>query len=232
MNKLACPIELKFADNAPSGVFEGYASVFGVVDSHRDVMVPDAFKATIATMKARGFNVPMYIQHGVLGGTDNKPVGVWESIEEDQKGLAVKGRLLGLETDIGRYNFDLVKGGALRGISIAYRVPSGGATYGKTATEPRRKLKQVDLGHIALVDNPSNHMSFVSDIKSIDEINTIREFEDALRNGTLPPMSSREAKAFLADGFKALKSARDAGDESETVAALIRSNIAKLTHKG
>lgn len=227
MNTLACPIELKFADGAQPGTFEGYASVFGVLDHHRDVIAPGAFKTTIAQMKARGFNVPMYLNHGARGGTDGIPAGVWDMLAEDDKGLAVKGRILGLETDIGRYKHELVKGGALRGISIGYRVPSGGATYGKTATEPRRTIKAVDLGEISLVDNPSNHMAAVTAIKSAEEIKTIREFEDFLRD--VGGYSNAQAKAIASQGFKAA----DPRDEDEAgVVASIRRNIATLTRKG
>lgn len=227
MNTLACPIELKFA-GGHTGSFEGYASVFGVLDFHRDVIAPGAFKSTISQMKARGFNVPMYLNHGAKGGADGLPSGVWESIEEDDKGLAVKGRILGVDSDIGRYKYDLVKGGALRGISIGYRVAAGGATYGKTQTEPRRTLKAVDLAEISLVDNPSNHMAAVTQIKSAEEIKTIREFEDFLRD--VGGYSNAAAKAIAASGFKAQPDPRDEdGTRGDAIAALLRRNIATLT---
>jgi HK97 family phage prohead protease len=223
MNTLACPIELKFADGAQPGAFEGYASVFGVTDFHRDMVAPGAFKATLAQMKARGFNVPMYLNHGAKLGGDSKPVGVWNSLEEDMKGLAVKGTILGLSTDIGQYNYELVKGGALRGISIGYRVAPGGAVYGKTQTEPRRTLKALDVAEISLVDNPANHMASVTAIKAADDM-TEREFEQWLMREA--EFTASEAKTIISSGFKALKTARDAGDQSEAVAELIRRNIA------
>lgn len=228
MNTLACPIELKFAGGAQPGAFEGYASVFGVVDFHRDVVAPGAFKSSIAQMKARGFNVPLYLNHGAKMGGEATPSGIWDVIEEDDKGLAVKGRLLGIDTDIGRYKYDLVKNGAMRGISIAYRVAPGGASYGKTATEPRRTLKALDVTEISLVDNPSNHMSSVTSLKSCADM-TEREFEQWLMRDA--EFTASEAKTVISSGFKALKSARDAGDESEAV-AILRRNIAKLQHKG
>lgn len=228
MERLAYAVELKFAGEA-TGAFEGYASVFGVVDSHRDVVAPGAFKVSIAEMKARGFNAPLYLNHGPRRGAPGIPAGVLDSIEEDDKGLAVKGRLLGVETDIGRYHYELVKGGALRGISFSYRVPSGGATYGKTQNEPRRILKRIDLAEISLVDDPSNHMSTVTAMKAADELKTIREFEEALINGTLPALSAKEAKAFLAGGFNAIRSERDAGEVRAELAVHVRRNIATIT---
>jgi HK97 family phage prohead protease len=216
---LACPIELKFLDGGSAGSFEGYASVFGVLDSHRDVVAPGAFKNTLAQMKVRGFNVPLYLNHGARGGADGLPSGIWSSIEEDSKGLAVKGQMLGLETDIGRYRHDLVKGGALRGISIGYRVPPGGATYGKTALDPRRTLKTIELGEISLVDNPSNHMSSVTAIKSCSDM-TEREFEQLLMRDA--GLTASEAKTIISSGFKSLKATRDAGDEKTVADSLGR----------
>lgn len=230
MNTVAYPIELKFSGAALPGSFEGYASVFGVLDLHRDMIAPGAFKGTIAEMKARGFNVPLYLNHGARGGAEGIPAGVWDVIDEDDKGLAVKGRILGLETDAGRYKHELIKGGALRGISIGYRIPAGGATYGKTATEPRRMIKRVELSEISLVDNPSNHMASVIAIKSADEIKTIREFEDFLRD--VGGFSNAAAKAIAAGGFKAQPDPRDEdGISGEAIAALIRRNIATLSRK-
>lgn len=230
MNTLACPIELKFSAGQ-TGAFEGYASVFGVLDFHRDVIAPGAFKATISQMKARGFNVPMYLNHGAKGGADGLPSGVWDSIEEDDKGLAVKGRVLGLDTDIGRYRYDLVKGGALRGISIGYRVAAGGATYGKTQTEPRRTLKAVDLAEISLVDNPSNHMASVTQIKSADDFDP-RELEAMLREATLSRSDAVKAvavfrKMLQREAEEPATSPRDEGEAA--ILAQLRRNIAVLS---
>lgn len=226
MNKiLAYAAEFKFSDAAP-GAFEGYASVSGVVDSHQDVVLPGAFSATLARMKARGFNVPMYFNHGAMLGVEHKPVGVWDSIAEDDKGLAVKGKLLGLDTDIGRYNYDLVKGGAMRGLSIGYRVPAGGAVYGRSQNDPRRQLKAIDLKEISVVDDPSNYLATITSIKSAANIRTIREFEDFLWE--VGGYSRSAAKAIASGGFKASEP-RDE-DEAE-IAALLRRNIDILTRR-
>lgn len=226
MERMFAPVELKFSDGA-TGAFEGYASVFGVRDSHADVVEPGAFKTTIAAMKARGFNVPMYLNHGARGGAEGIPAGVWTSIEEDSTGLAVKGQMLGLETDTGRYKYSLVKGGALRGMSIGYQVPAGGAAYGRSASEPRRRLKTINLVEISLVDVPSNPLSSVTGIKSAGDITTIREFEDFLRDAG--GFSRAAAKAIASSGFKAAEP-RDE-DEAGAVAALLRRNIATLSRR-
>ena len=48
------------------------------------------------------------------------------------------------------------------------------------------------------------------------------EIEKILRDAGL---SRAEAKAFMADGFKGLKSLRDAGDSADELADMIRRNI-------
>jgi HK97 family phage prohead protease len=227
-DRLSIPVELKLAGpEAAPGAFEGYASLFGVIDQGGDMVAPGAFTQTLAAMKARGYAVPMYLNHGAMAGSDPLPVGIWRSITEDAKGLAVSGELLGLNTDAGAYRYELVKGGAMRGLSIGYRAKK--ADYGKKPGEPRRTLKQIDLIEISIVDDPMLAQAQVQNVKSSGSL-TIREIERALESGTLPPLSDREAKALLAGGFKALEAARgEARDalnpdpteaDQETLAAL------------
>lgn len=68
----------------------------------------------------------------------------------------------------------------------------------------------------------------VTGFKSAEEIQTIREFEEALINGTLPALSAKEAKGLLAGGFRAIRSERDAGVVSDELAAIIRRNTQLL----
>jgi hypothetical protein len=69
------------------GTFEGYGSVFGVVDSYREVVEPGAFMASLAKRKAKG--IKLLWQHDA-----SQPIGVWDDLAEDSKGLWGKGRLL------------------------------------------------------------------------------------------------------------------------------------------
>jgi HK97 family phage prohead protease len=208
--------EIKFAGEA-TGEFEGYASVFGGNDSYGHQVAPGAFKRTLAELKQGGRSLPMYFQHGMRLGADPRPVGVWKNVEEDDRGLRVSGKLAGLDTETGKYNLALMREGAMRGLSIGFRTVK--ADYPKLANGPRKILKDVDLVEISVVDDPADANARVLSIKANI---TIREIEEMLRNGTLPQLSAAEAKAFLAGGFKALKSARDAGEEDELGASLDR----------
>jgi HK97 family phage prohead protease len=157
--------EAKFSASGAEGVISGYGAVFGNRDSHDDMIVPGAFKDSLAERKAANRSVPMHLMHRVFGG-DGVPVGVWTSVEEDDKGLRVEGKLSGMNTDKGRHLFELVKDGALGGLSIGYKVRTNGASYGKKAGEPKRTLKALSLQEISLVDDPSNALTRVNEIKA------------------------------------------------------------------
>jgi HK97 family phage prohead protease len=178
MNRFFAPLEIKFGEpDEPAGTFTGYGSVFGNMDSHGDVIVPGAFKNSLATYEAQGRKLSMYMQHGF---SDERPVGVWDSAVEDSKGLLMKGRLLGLETETGKYNYALVKGGAMRGLSIGFRVAK--ADYPNEPGKPRRMIKEINVHEVSLVDQPSNPLAQVDSVKAaIDDCKSVRDFEEFLR---------------------------------------------------
>ncbi len=158
------PTEFKFAD-AAAGSFSGYAAVFGNVDSHGDMIVPGAFKESLAERKAQGRGVPLHLMHAVLGG-DGLPAGVLYKLEEDDKGLAVEGKISGINTDHGQRIYALAQDGAFGGLSIGWSLRRNGAVYGKNAGEPKRTLKNVNLVEVSLVTDPSNPLAVIQEMKS------------------------------------------------------------------
>jgi hypothetical protein len=164
------PFEAKAAGNADSGEFEGYGAVFGNVDWHGDVIVPGAFTPGLAEVKTSGRRIAMHLNHGLpaLGG--RRGVGSWQVVEEDSKGLHVKGRVAGMDTETGRYIYSGIRDGALSGLSVGYRVRPNGAEFGTKAaaiaTGARRVLKDIALEEISVVDTPSNAQSLVLQVKA------------------------------------------------------------------
>ena len=72
---------------APRGsslVIEGYASLWGVADLNRDVTVRGCFEQSLVGRGPAG--VQMLHQH------EDAPVGVWDEIYEDERGLFVRGQ--------------------------------------------------------------------------------------------------------------------------------------------
>ena len=84
------PLEVK--EITEEGRFSGYASVFDVIDYYDDEILRGAFAKSIAE------KMPVMLwQHDSA-----EPIGVYESIREDDIGLWIEGRLLGRYG--GRYN--------------------------------------------------------------------------------------------------------------------------------
>ena len=119
---------------------EGYASLFGQPDHSGDIVQPGAYAASLA---ARDGRVKMLWQHDPA-----QPIGIWEELREDARGLWVKGRLLDA-TQKGREAAVLVQAGAIDGLSIGYRTTRA-AKDGKG----RRLLSELELWEVSLVTFP------------------------------------------------------------------------------
>lgn len=136
--------ETKFApitltDLTAAGKIEGYAAIFNVPDKGEDVIAPGAFAASLTNRVA---SIKLLWQHDPA-----QPIGVWDQIVEDAKGLRVKGRLL-TSLQRGAEAETLLKAGALDGLSIGYRATRA------DRRGPNRHLTEIDLWEISLVTFP------------------------------------------------------------------------------
>ena len=182
------PFEIKANNVMENGTFEGYASTFGGnPDSHGDIIAPGAFSETIQHGGRNRNGIAMLWYHN-----PKEPIGVWESIIEDSKGLKVRG-ILDLEVQRARELHSLMRKGAIKGLSIGwdwYRSSKGDikkdsyeiVENGVTRT---RLLKQLELWEISPVTFPSNKRAKVTRVKSVTSANTEREMEEALRESGL-----------------------------------------------
>ena len=140
-------LEVKFAGGAPvlsdGHVIEGYASLFGLTDQGGDAVLPGAFAASLARLAGRGDRVRMLWQHDPA-----RPIGVWDEIREDGKGLRVRGRLLP-EVAQAREAAALIGAGAIDGLSIGYRT-----IRAERDGKGRRALAEVELWEVSLVTFP------------------------------------------------------------------------------
>jgi HK97 family phage prohead protease len=122
--------------------FEGYASLFGVPDGAGDVVTPGAFAKSLAR---RGIErIRMLYQHFA-----HEPIGVWEEIREDARGLYVRGRLV-IDTERGRDVRALLAEGALNGLSIGFRTQRAR----RDAASGLRLLLDVELWEVSVVTFP------------------------------------------------------------------------------
>lgn len=187
------------------GTFEGYGSVFGNKDLGNDVIERGAFLKSLKKRKPQ--NVKLLYQH-----KSDMPIGVFDEIKEDNHGLVVKGRLA-LKTQAGAEAYELLKMGALDGLSIGFRVNPKEVSYDKRGN--RRIIKEVDLMEVSLVTFPMNPQATVRSVKG-EEI-SIREWENGLRDAF--NLSRSEAKV----GAKAVTDAfsqREVGSNAELVEAI------------
>ncbi|MFV0279247.1 MAG: HK97 family phage prohead protease [Rhodoblastus sp.] len=138
---------------AADGLFEGYASLFGVADLGGDVVMSGAFRDSL---RKRGADrIKMLWQHDPA-----EPIGAWRMVEEDAYGLKVRGRL-NLKVARAREILALMRENQIDGLSIGFRTLRE-ARDSKTGL---RHLHRIDLWEISLVTFPMLPQARVTAVK-------------------------------------------------------------------
>lgn len=163
----ALPVAFNAKSVRNDGTFEGYASTFGNVDNGFDVVLPGAFTKSLQDRPAG--RVKMLWQHDPA-----QPIGVWQHVAEDAKGLYVKGRIL-RDVQKGAEAYALMKEGVIDSMSIGYRTLESDYTNAGI-----RQLKELGLMEISLVTFPMNDQATVTTVKH-GELN-IDFLRDSLRD--------------------------------------------------
>lgn len=224
MDRLNCGFEVKFAADADEGVISGYGAVFGNTDSYGDVIAKGAFRDTLRESKKTGNWPALLSQHGGWGmsADDLMPIGIWTSMEEDDKGLYVEGKLA-LNTQRGKDAFELLKmqpRPALNGLSIGFFAKE--FALGTKPGEPRRTLKKIDLVEVSLVTSPANPKARVSNVKTLASRLTsedFRDYEATLRMKGLSRTDAVKAVSGLKEWLQRDAGAPDTGLRDEAAAA-------------
>lgn len=182
----------KVGDN---GTFAGYASVFDVIDSYREVVARGAFKESLARIKDAGRPLPALWHH-----IQALPIGGYDSLAEDAKGLYVEGFLLKDEVDKAREAHALMKREIVSGLSIGYYVEAD------SWNEKERilTLTKLDLVEVSIVTFPANPEARIDAVKAAiahGKLPTLREFETALRE---QGFSKTQATEIANRGLKGL----------------------------
>lgn len=150
-NRLTTSLEIKKLNNMQ---FEGHGSVFGNVDYGGDVVLPGAFKRTLAEHRAENSMPSMFWMHD-----PSRVAGKWLDMSEDEKGLATKGELA--PTDLGKEIHTLLKMEAVKGLSIGY-IPMD-TDY---TSDGIRLIKEADLIEVSVVSIPMNPKAQIQHVKS------------------------------------------------------------------
>lgn len=177
----------------PDGAFSGYASLFHTEDLGRDIVLPGAFRDSLAERGPRG--IKMLLQHNPA-----EPIGVWQHLDEDARGLFARGRLM-LEVARARETLSLMRAGALDGLSIGFRAVVGN----RDAKTGIRRLAKIDLWEISVVTFPLLADARVAQVKArpfAHRAPTEREFERWLTQDA--GLSRSQARAVLRAGYKGL----------------------------
>lgn len=201
---------LQVKDLTDEGTFEGYGSIFGNVDSQGEKVMPGAFADSLARHKREGTAVLMLWQHN-----PDQPIGVWDDLAEDAKGLWGKGRLL-LDIQRAREIHTLAKNRAIGGLSIGYReedTDQDGSV---------RLLKKLSLYEISPVTFPANRRARIEAVKNALENGTLPslpEFEKFLREAGF---SKTQATAIANRGLSHLLRSESEGEANERAARFLR----------
>ncbi len=203
------PFEIKQDDIQETGIFKGYGAVFGNKDSHHDIMMPGAFTKTLLKGGRNGTGVAMLKQHD-----SRKPIGIWTMLAEDNKGLRVEGQLA-MKTQDGQETYELMKMGALKGLSVGFDTIIDEYDSKKKV----RYLKEVDLWEVSPVTFGANLKAQITSVKKIDierikEAKTERELEGALReveglSECSAKLLVKMCKPFLREAVKANDGIKD-----------------------
>ena len=191
--------EIKFSSDGKVGVFEGYASVFDIIDSDGDIILPGAYKKALATQSRQ---VGMFFNHQ----TWELPVGKWQNLEEDSKGLIVIGELtpgLSVSNDLRA----AMEHKTVEGMSVGFTVTKDDYALIDTG----RAFKNVQaLREISICTFPANEQATIESMKSMESIATIRDVEHWLRDSA--GLSKSQALGIIARIKSAVRSDSEGGE--------------------
>jgi HK97 family phage prohead protease len=195
------------------GVIEGYASVFGgSPDSYGDIIAPGAFSDTLTQHKRSG-TMPL-----MLWGHDasQPPIGNWEDMAQDGKGLWAKGTIA-LDDPMGVRVHGALKRKAMKGLSIGF----DNAVREQDKKRPGvSTIMSLDLWEVSPVNFPAQVRAAVDNVKSYTSggsLPSLPEFEEFLREAGF---SKTQASAIAGKGLASLLRGEPGNDQAAFAAKL------------
>jgi hypothetical protein len=170
--------------------FKGYASTFGNVDLGGDKVMPGAWTETLKEIKESGTVVPILWQHN-----HSEPLGVYDVIGEDAKGLFVDGRMPKADSFVTGRVMPQMKIGSIGKLSIGYGIKKDGFKWKGDV----RELHSLKLFETSLVTFPMNTDADILSFKAIDfsglDFEDARALERAMKEGI--KFGSADAKKLI-----------------------------------
>ena len=197
-----------------SGKIDGYGAVFGNVDRGNDLIEAGAFADSLSD----GRKIKMLWQHDSW-----QPIGVWDLVREDAKGLRVEGRIL-KEVEAGREAMALVSAGAVDGLSIGYRTLE--SRKAQIDGKDVRIIEKAEIWEVSLVTFPMNPAATINAVKAAEM--SPKAFERQLLRES--KMSRTVIAALMRDGWKGVQALSESGDEdySELLEAVQAASLIDL----
>ena len=207
------PLEMKAVGD--DGTVEGYGSTFGNVDSYNEIVMPGAFTQSLVDAKRAGRTIKMLWQHDTT-----KPIGIWEDLAEDSKGLWVKGRILINVTQQAKECHGLLREGALDGLSIGYRTLDADPHPSKPGVVQLKKLNLKEISPVTFAANERARVESVKHILAAGNLPTVREFEDLLRDAGFSKSLSAAIAAKATPHLRGEPEAKASDDLQRFLAAM------------
>lgn len=204
---------MQFKAVEKTGEFSGYLSVFGNMDSYRDIVMPGAFAETLAEWNSKGRLPPILWQH-----RGAEPIGPFTKMQEDQTGLYVEGRLLIEDLQRAKEAHALMSHKVVSGMSIGFETI--GEEWDKN--ERVRKLTKLKLWEGSIVTFPANEEAQIQAVKSTlgaGQLPDLQTFERFLREAGF---SKSQAAAIAGRGLSYLLRSESAseGEDAKVTAAV------------
>jgi len=165
MNKQVRSESSKFeirAVDADKGIFEGYASVFGVVDTYGTAIQKGAFAKTLQERKDK---IKVMWNHD-----EDEPIGKPLEMREDDYGLFVRAQLIrGVQK--AEEALLLMKEGVINTLSIGFSIPRGKDSI----VDGVRQIHEVKLYEFSPVVFESNDAATINSVRAEDFNDTMKE---------------------------------------------------------
>ena len=204
------------ADVDDKGVVKFYASIFNTPDRVKDIVVPGAYKKTIA----ENFSD---IQHYKNHYSDEMP-GVITELAEDATGLLVTSKLI-MDTQIGAETYAQYKAMAEVGKSMGHSIG-----YVPVKEDPNGEwnyLKEIFLFEVSTLTKRPAHPSAVTvDLKTEDDMLTEIEYIEALLKSDLPDVELQDLEKIKSHIEALILSRREATQQKDE--PLTRQEILKI----
>ena len=152
---MTVPVEWKAASGGDPGELSGHASVFGNVDAGGDVVLPGAFRKTLADWSRSKQPLPLIADHDLsTGGV----IGSVAEAKEDQVGLWVRARFSS-DSKAQSVRTKMIEG-HLKGMSFTYETVKH--YMGQVAGKSARFLQELKLFEATVTPFPMNALAVAS----------------------------------------------------------------------